>query len=232
LPAVILGGSLFLLLGYSCYDHWPNVGEAVTVLHDVWFSFYLLVWYVLYLAICGRAATLFTSEKEGQTLPLLLASPLSDAAILRGKYLVLIREYGPCACCLPVMNLVVSLWLWASGREHDFPDIGMPVYLLWTTFGPLVRLVYFATVALWWSVVSSSSTRASSANIASQLALHFAALFLGSQAGSKHELMGFVIFCYIGQLFLDLLAFAWMKGHLSTHGHKFAHSFSLSFSAV
>lgn len=216
----------FFLLIAALLAFWlpeyPNWGRRLRALMDFWFPAYILVWYATYISIIIRASSLFTSEKENQTFPLLLVSPLSDREIVKGKFLTLVREYGPFVYLMLGTNFLIFLVVSTSGQGRDFfNEIGLVVYPLWTTAGPIIRLLFFATTSLWWSAISPNSTRAFLANMGTQLALHFLIpMLVLPGVTSKGGVTVLLVLGYVLQLVVAAAMYGWMTGRLRAHAAR------------
>jgi len=219
----VLGFFLFLavFLAFLLSER-PGRPWRARDLMGMWFAVSTFVWYATYISVIIRASSLFTSEKENQTYPLLLASPLTDAEIAGGKFRVLAREYGPFACLMLGTNFLVFLVVATSGMGRDFFNgLNPALYLLWTTAGPIIRLLFFATTSLWWSVISPNSTRAFLANMGTQLALHFLLpMLILPGIASEGGFAAVLTLGYVVQLVVAGVVYGWMTEGLRAHAAR------------
>lgn len=114
-------------------------------------------WLVLCLFLTVRGSLLFAQEMEGASLPLLLACPLKNRDIINGKALILVHEYWPYAVLLALLFL--TGWI-VPGYRGSMLGGASPASALFAMFGPLLTCFLIASVSLWSSLVSTSSTKA------------------------------------------------------------------------
>ena len=137
--ALAILGSLYALLGAA-----GSLDEDAT--HMFFVGLYIIVGVVSTAVI---SATSITAEKESRCWPLLLATPLSEAQILRGKAVGVLRRCWPAWVPLP-LHLIAFVLL---GYLHPVVLVHLFMVVLWLT-------VFLGGVGLYFSARFKRTTTA------------------------------------------------------------------------
>lgn len=172
--AILAVLALGLIAGIYFFSLYPDLSRDLgSILSGIF-------WFFFYLSVIVRSSTILCTEKEQGTLPLLLASPLSDRQIIGGKYLIIVQEYWVFALGLILFDFLGLLF---GGSE--FMALGLPARNLSPAMGsllivlvPAVKLFFLATVSLAWSLVADNSTKALVYNLVSLVGIQMVLGFL------------------------------------------------------
>jgi len=214
---------LLLLIGIAVVVVALASGEGMVLF--VGYVLSSVCWPFLYLFVAIRGSLLFSLEKEGGSLPLLLATPLADRDIINGKLLVLAREYGPIALMLVLLGAAGGFApmlevLGLSAGAGEVSGVLASAMVVLDSLGALMTCFLIASVSLWSSLISTNSTRA----IMLSIFLLFAYFTVGRLLFSL-PLMIFGIFGYqigyqlrgLADLLAGLVFYFWLRERVRVH---------------
>jgi len=178
---------LFILLAsgliFSYYISFRRGGIAP------FYSFYIMsLWLIASIRTGAMAATTITREKEARTWSILLATPLEDWQVIRGKIIAVLWRNAPAWLVLVFNSVVFYFFIQLFGPALGWPPASQFIFLLLVNlFSVIATLALLAGSGIYFSVRLKSSTAAVMATIGATLGLfilrRFAVPILMSIAG-------------------------------------------------
>jgi ABC-type transport system involved in multi-copper enzyme maturation permease subunit len=176
---------------------------------------YLLM-FLFAISTTSTSVSAFTREKEARTWPILLATPLDNGEIVRGKALGSLRRNLP--LIVPVPALAVLALVLAPSDMFGSGGTGIPGEVVLFFFGWLLRwagsLVFLVGVAIYMATCVKTTTAALAATfgiyIGSRMILYMGSmmlLFVGAAAfaGSGAGPFGAMLIGYLVQTVIYVL---------------------------
>ena len=140
-------------------------GMAFGLLYSVQAGFSLII--IVRLAVLSASSV--TSEKEAGTWPILLATPLDDTDILRGKAIAAFRRNLPLLIVLVVLQAVS----WLLNTFGGFPIFYSLLYIIQGTVTLAGTVVLVIGLGLYFSVRLKSSNSAIAATVGVYIGLGY-----------------------------------------------------------
>jgi len=107
----LLAGMILMTFVPMLFAGRRGVGMGYVLFYNVMAGFSLIV--IIRLAVLSAAS--ITSEKEASTWPILLATPLEDTEILRGKAIAAFRRNVPLLAALVLLRAAIRLFTMSGG---------------------------------------------------------------------------------------------------------------------
>jgi ABC-2 type transport system permease protein len=161
LQPLLISGILGIVLPLSFTQHWINL-EPVPV---------LIIWYAPFLFITSFIGDAIAGERERHTLETLLASRISDQAILLGKLMVVVGfTWGITLFCLLLGAIVVNLSR-SQGQWEFYAPINLFLVVLVISF---LTILLAASGGVLISLKSATVRQAAQTTVLGEIILGFA----------------------------------------------------------
>ena len=153
------------------------------------YAFYIMgLWLIASIRTGVMAATTITREKEARTWSILLATPLEDWHIIRGKIIAVLWRNAPAWLVLAFNSVVFYFFIRLFGPGLGFPQASQFIFLILVGLFSIIAIIaLLAGSGIYFSVRLKSSTAAVMATIGATLGLfilqRFAVPILMSIAG-------------------------------------------------
>jgi ABC-type transport system involved in multi-copper enzyme maturation permease subunit len=161
----VLGGVILVSLVRMFFAGGAGRGMAFGLLFSVQAGFSLII--IVRLAVLSASSV--TSEKEAGTWPILLATPLDDTDIVRGKAIAAFRRNLPLLIALVVLQAVS----WLLNMFGGFPIFYSLLYIIQGTVTLAGTVVLVIGLGLYFSVRLKSSSSAIAATVGVYIGLGY-----------------------------------------------------------